>query len=355
MFIFSSTRPHFLLCCTPLSISRAPIHFKTMKTKEEKQKRPNLTEAQRIKIIALSSKGLTQQQVACKVKCSQQIVSYTLRRLKKHHTVQNLPKSGRPRKISAVMLGHLKTAITKHQIKPRATLHACKSWLEQHHGITVKDSTLYAALHQPPMRSYIPQKKPPVSAKNREKRVDHAEEWEEWDDEQLDPLVFCDETKVDGRAHPGREKVYDKAKTPLHPGRMRPRVSDKSPSVNLWAAITHEGILAHHVYEGTQDSAGYIEILRDHLLPAARKHFGRTARWCLQHDNASIHKAKVVKNLLSTRPWKNVSVLDWPPYSPDLNVIENLWAQLKRKIAERKPQGLPSVETAIKEAIDHMN
>jgi transposase len=30
-------------------------------------------------------------------------------------------------------------------------------------------------------------------------------------------------------------------------------------------------------------------------------------------------------------------VLDWPPYSPDLNPIEHLWAQLKQWINEYYP------------------
>lgn len=39
------------------------------------------------------------------------------------------------------------------------------------------------------------------------------------------------------------------------------------------------------------------------------------------HDNASVHIARIIRELLDDL---NVEVMQWPPYSPDLNPIENL-------------------------------
>jgi len=51
-----------------------------------------------------------------------------------------------------------------------------------------------------------------------------------------------------------------------------------------------------------------------------------------QQDNASTHTAKKVQ------AWMNknkVRVLPWSRHSPDLNPIDNLWANVKERVDER--------------------
>lgn len=53
------------------------------------------------------------------------------------------------------------------------------------------------------------------------------------------------------------------------------------------------------------------------------------------HDNASIHTARVIKSLLEDL---GIEVMNWPPFSPDLNPIENLWALVKAEIYRLHPE-----------------
>ena len=47
------------------------------------------------------------------------------------------------------------------------------------------------------------------------------------------------------------------------------------------------------------------------------------------HDGAGPHRGNIVKELLREI---EIRVINWPPYLPDLNLIENLWALVKAEI-----------------------
>ncbi len=51
-----------------------------------------------------------------------------------------------------------------------------------------------------------------------------------------------------------------------------------------------------------------------------------------QQDNAPIHKAAIIKEFFEARQW---DVFEWPPYSPDLTPIENMWAIFKKSLQKQ--------------------
>ena len=53
------------------------------------------------------------------------------------------------------------------------------------------------------------------------------------------------------------------------------------------------------------------------------------------HDNAPIHTAHIIREWLQEN---GVDVMDWPPYSSNLNPIENLWALLKAEMYRLFPE-----------------
>jgi len=73
----------------------------------------------------------------------------------------------------------------------------------------------------------------------------------------------------------------------------------------------------------------YLEILNDQMEVCFEP--DRT----FMQDNASIHTAKKIKNWFRD---EGISLLNWPPYSPDMNPIEHVWKKLKEVIHQRHPE-----------------
>ena len=87
------------------------------------------------------------------------------------------------------------------------------------------------------------------------------------------------------------------------------------------------------------------KISAKNLTKSAKIYFpGAADHWWLLQDNDPKHKSRLVQNWLFS---KGVRCIDFPPYSPDMNPIENLWADLKKRVSARNAR-------TINELIEHI-
>ena len=95
----------------------------------------------------------------------------------------------------------------------------------------------------------------------------------------------------------------------------------------IWATFSSYGKSDIAFVKGNQKAVNYVETLENYLFTTTDNFPGRTI--IFQQDNATTHKANATTQFLNA---KNIRTLAWPARSPDLNPIENLWADIAKKV-----------------------
>ena len=112
--------------------------------------------------------------------------------------------------------------------------------------------------------------------------------------------------------------------------------------VSTVAAMTAEGMVAAASFDGATDTDLFVAFVRDELVPALRP--GRV----VVMDNLNPHKAPAVRRLVEAA---GARVMLLPPYSPDLNPIENAFAKAKAILRSLARRTVPALYDAIGDAL----
>ena len=98
------------------------------------------------------------------------------------------------------------------------------------------------------------------------------------------------------------------------------------PGVMVWGAIRANGVVYICQMRGKIKVTTYQKMLEDEVFGKDLTHLPED--FIFQQDNAPIHVARSSKAYFQK---KQIPLLQWPPYSPDLNILENLWALVSMK------------------------
>ena len=98
----------------------------------------------------------------------------------------------------------------------------------------------------------------------------------------------------------------------------------RSSGFMVWAMILPNGLLSYQIIRRKINSSEYIGIIKKALF-IIKLNFKN--RIILQQDNAPMHVSALSKRFFSEN---EINTLTWPAHSPDLNIIENVWAILSR-------------------------
>jgi transposase len=120
------------------------------------------------------------------------------------------------------------------------------------------------------------------------------------------------------------------------------------PKIHVWGCMSAAGVGRIHVFTENLTGELYKEILKQHLMKSVEM-FWPTGIWHFQQDNDPKHTSKIVSAYLTEQLCIKDEMITWPPYSPDLNPIENLWADLKKRVEKHNCRTAEELEIAVKE------
>lgn len=256
-------------------------------------------------------------------------------------TVKVKERSGQPRKISP---RHQRRILRKVTENPQVTSKELQEDLASD-GLVVHRSTVQRALHREKLHGRVMRKKPFLKSSHKESRLAYAKRHLDKPESFWNNILWTDETKIELFGHNQKRFTWRKKNTAFHQKNILPTVKFGGGSIMLWGCVASSGTGNIVKVEGRMDSNQYQQILQNNVKESVQKLKLRRG-WLFQQDNDPKHCSKSTKAFMEGQRFR---VLEWPSQSPDLNIIENVWHDLKVAVHARRPSNLTELEAMCKE------
>ncbi|HWN12187.1 MAG TPA: transposase [Pyrinomonadaceae bacterium] len=296
---------------------------------------PSRSEEDRFRVMALSAAGKTKSAIVRETGFNFKFVNRWFGR----RDPKDAPHPGRLPKLTPPVV-HTVRAMMKG--KRQRSTRKVANLLEERKHITLSRESVRKAAQMAGLTPYHKQRKPLLTADHRRRRMEFVRLYTGTD---WRHVLFTDEKTFMLFGHPNRQNdvIWESSaeNVPVN-------VSVKHPAkVHVWAAMSYYGILDPYLFQETLTGDLYVAILEARLSDAGD--LFPDGKWMLQQDGDPKHTSKKAVAWLDANIPSYIPPGHWPPNSPDLNVIEPLWAAVQDRVYARNPRTMDGLKRIIRE------
>jgi transposase len=294
---------------------------------------------QRLACVVMHAEGQLRKDIAAKVGTSIPSVRHWVNHYAQHTDVLDEQHTGRPR--STDENTDINIAVVSEVEPHHSTPKQVKRKLDLH----VSPRTVRRRLDEAGLFGRVEREEHQLSQYDRQRRLAFAHGYRSWTKQQWRRVIVSDEKKWTLGQH-GQQWVQRPKGQAYNPKYTHVN-NENSTLVTLWGCFAAHEIGQAEIFTGELNGKKYCSILEGNLKPTYKKIFPQGERgeqWYFLQDNDPSHTCS------AARQWfhrNGVTVLDFPPWSPDLNPIENLWSVLVRAVDNHNALDEAELEAAI--------